>query len=390
MGQGAVPGSNPVNNLRMQLEAAAARNDSFQAVVNQYPDAAERFAAAPQPAYEPEQYARQPEPMQGAGWRPEAFAPVKESGFGRKKVMLLGSAAAVLVVGLGMTFAMRGSPTNANAPTIRASGEPFKIQPEAKPTGEKPSQAATILDRNGSERLAASRVVTREEQPVDVREAARQASAANPTAKPGPTAGAPTSTLPTAGPAANGYFPEARRVRTVSVRPDGSIIEAPQAAPTRAAPATPAATPPRAVAPAAGQTSAPAPVRVAAATPPKTNERAAPTTTASTAPTATPPNAAPRAASPQSPAVASTPRGGGGFAVQLAAPGSESEARAAISRLQQRYGAALGGRQPTVRKATVGEREIYRVRVVGLSQTDANGMCEKLKSAGGSCFVARE
>lgn len=76
--------------------------------------------------------------------------------------------------------------------------------------------------------------------------------------------------------------------------------------------------------------------------------------------------------------------------MQLAAPGSESEARAAISRLQQRYGAALGGRQPTVRKATVGEREIYRVRVVGLSQTDANGMCEKLKSAGGSCFVARE
>ena len=313
-------------------------------------------------------------------------------------MMLLGSAAAVLVVGLSVTFAMRGGPTSANAPTIRASGEPFKIQPEAKPTGEKPSQAATILDRNGSERLAASRVVTREEQPVDVRVAGRQASAAYPTAKPGPTMGAPTSGLPTAGPAANGYFPEARRVRTVSVRPDGSIIEAPQAAPARAAPASPAMAPARPVAPAParpvapapGQTAAPTPVRVATATPPKTSDRAAPTTTASTSATATPANAAPRAASPQSAAVASTPRGGGGFAVQLAAPGSESEARAAISRLQQRYGAALGGRQPTVRKATVGEKEIYRVRVVGLSQADANGMCEKLKSSGGSCFVARE
>ncbi len=134
------------------------------------------------------------------------------------------------------------------------------------------------------------------------------------------------------------------------------------------------------------------PVRVAAATPPKTNERAAPTTTASTSPAATPPSAASRTASPQqSAAVASTPRsGGGGFAVQLAAPGSESEARSVISRIQQRYGSALGGRQPTIRKATVGEREVFRVRVVGLSQGDANGLCEKLKSAGGSCFVARE
>jgi cell division septation protein DedD len=221
--------------------------------------------------------------------------------------------------------------------------------------------------------------VTREEQPVDVRETARQA-----TAKPGPNVGAPPSGLPTAGPVAsgNGYFPEPRRVRTVSVRPDGTIIE-----PTQAAPAAPRAAAP---APAPQMTAAP-PVRVAAATPPKTNERAAPTTTASTSPAATPPSAATRAASPQAAAVPSTQRsGGGGFAVQLAAPGSESEARSVISRIQQRYGSALGGRQPTVRKAMVGEREVFRVRVVGLSQGDANGLCERLKSAGGSCFVARE
>ncbi|MDP2354951.1 MAG: SPOR domain-containing protein [Beijerinckiaceae bacterium] len=382
---GTVP--NPVNTLRQQLEAAASRSDSFHAVVDQYPHAAERFASAPPPAFEPEQFARQTEPVQEQAWRPEAFEPMDDaqSGLTRKRMMLLGSAAAVLVIGVGVTFTMRGGATNGEAPTIRASGEPFKIQPEPKATGEKPSQVATILDRNGSERLAASRVVTREEQPVDVREAVRQATAANPTAKPGPTAGAPTSALPTTGPAGNGYFPEPRRVRTVSVRPDGTIIEAPQAAPARVAPA------PRAVAPVPAQTAAPAPVRVAAATPPKTSDRAGPTTTASTSPVATPAPAAPRAASPQSAAVASTPRGGGGaYAVQLAAPGSESEARSAIARFQQRYGSALGGRQPTVRKATVGAKDVYRVRVVGMSQTDANGLCEKLKSSGGNCFVARE
>jgi hypothetical protein len=374
---------NPVGNLRQQLEAAAARNDPFQAVVNRYPDAAQRFAAAP-----PVQQYHEPAAPE-SGWRPEAFDPPAGADKSRKRMMLLGSAAAVLVIGLGVSYAMRGGPTGGAAPTIRASNEPFKIQPEAKPAGQKPSEAATILDRNGSERLAASRVVTREEQAVDVREAARQA-AAN-TAKPGPNVGAPPAGLPTAGPVAsgNGYFPEPRRVRTVSVRPDGTIIE-----PTQAAPARPAAAPPapRAATPApAPQMTAAPPVRVAAATPPKTNERAAPTTTASTSPAATPTTAAPRAASPQSAAVASTPRsGGGGFAVQLAAPGSESEARSAISRIQQRYGSALGGLQPTVRRATVGEREVFRVRVVGLSQGDANGLCERLKSAGGSCFVARE
>ncbi|MFN3892654.1 MAG: SPOR domain-containing protein, partial [Beijerinckiaceae bacterium] len=142
---------------------------------------------------------------------------------------------------------------------------------------------------------------------------------------------------------------------------------------------------------AAPQTSAPAPAPARAATPPKTPERAAPVTTASTNAAATPAPAAPRTASPQSEAVAATPRGAGGaYAVQLAAPGSEAEAKATISRLQQRYGAALAGRQPTVRRATVGDKSVYRVRVVGLSQSDAAGLCDRLKSAGGSCFVARE
>ena len=70
-------------------------------------------------------------------------------------------------------------------------------------------------------------------------------------------------------------------------------------------------------------------------------------------------------------------------------PGFQSPL-ASISRIQQRYGSALGGLQPTVRKATVGDKDVYRVRLVGLSQSDANGVCEKLKTAGGSCFVARE
>lgn len=375
--------ANPVADLRGALEEAAAKPDPFHSVVDNFPNAAERFGAPAEAAQEP-------------GWRPEAFEPIgeKSGASTRKRMLLLGGAAAVLVVGVGVTLSMRGGSTGGNAPTIRASNEPFKIQPEAKPAGEKPSETASILDRNGSERLAASRVVTREEQPVDVREAGRQAAG-----RPGPSAGAPPSGLPTAGPAANGFFPEPRRVRTVSVRPDGTIISdaqpaAPATAPRAAAPvpSRPAAPSAPQAAPVAPQTAAPPAVRAAAVTPPKTPERASPTTTASTGgAAATPAAPATRAASPQSAAVAATPRAGAGaFAVQLAAPGSESEANAAIARIQQRYGSALGGLKPTVRKAKVGEKDVYRVRVVGLSQSDANGVCEKLKSAGGSCFVARE
>ncbi|MBX9760343.1 MAG: hypothetical protein K2Y29_16310, partial [Beijerinckiaceae bacterium] len=197
--------SNPVADLRGVLEEAAARPDPFHAVVDNFPNAAERFGAEPE--------AEKPH------WRPEAFEPLgAKPGVSRKRMLLLGGAAAVLVLGVGATLTMRGGSSGGNAPTIRASGEPFKIQPEAKPAGEKPSETASVLDRNGSERLAASRVVTREEQPVDVREAARQASATGRAGtNAGPNAGAPTSALPTAGPAANGFFPEPRRVRTVSV-----------------------------------------------------------------------------------------------------------------------------------------------------------------------------
>jgi len=45
--------------------------------------------------------------------------------------------------------------------------------------------------------------------------------------------------------------------------------------------------------------------------------------------------------------------------------------------------------QPTTAKASVNGRDIYRVRVVGLSQDGANALCNRLKASGGSCFVAR-
>lgn len=61
-----------------------------------------------------------------------------------------------------------------------------------------------------------------------------------------------------------------------------------------------------------------------------------------------------------------------------------------IARVRQRYASELGGYQPTIRRASVENREVYRVRVVGLSQSEAGALCDRLKASGGSCFVARD
>jgi hypothetical protein len=82
--------------------------------------------------------------------------------------------------------------------------------------------------------------------------------------------------------------------------------------------------------------------------------------------------------------------GAGAFAVQLGAPRSEAEAQTMLTRLQSKFSGELGGLQPTIRKAEVKDRTVYRLRVGGLSRGDAVALCEKLKTAGGSCFLARE
>ena len=102
---------------------------------------------------------------------------------------------------------------------------------------------------------------------------------------------------------------------------------------------------------------------------------AVPTRTASAAPQATAP--APVDA-------------GGAYAVQLAAPGSEAEAQSIATRLQSKYAAELDGLQPAIHKAALKDKTVYRVRIQRLTRSAAVSLCEKLKAAGGACFLARE
>jgi hypothetical protein len=257
---------------------------------------------------------------------------------------------------------------------------------------------------------------------------------------------------PFAQPAQPSPFPEPKRVKTVSVRPDGSVIGAqapaavqpiePAASPSKlgvrpsidasaAEPATPkldlpAKPPGKAttrvpIAKIDTTVSSPSPDGPLQISPPAQRDSASKKHDANThvaaADAATPADAAPeKHAKPAvkpvaSDAPAETPAAAqdksvktaaaaldsataadaaGGFAVQLAAPHSEAEAQSAATRLQTKFAGELDGLQPVIRKAELKDKTVYRVRIVGLSHAAAISLCEKLKAAGGACFLARE
>ena len=102
-------------------------------------------------------------------------------------------------------------------------------------------------------------------------------------------------------------------------------------------------------------------------------------------------NLAPPVAAP-APAAASVQTAtatAGTYAVQLVGTTSADEAKAALERVNTRFRSDLGSYRPTIVKAEDAGRTVYRVRVINLSSDDANKLCAKLKSAGGTCFVAR-
>jgi hypothetical protein len=80
----------------------------------------------------------------------------------------------------------------------------------------------------------------------------------------------------------------------------------------------------------------------------------------------------------------------GGFVVQLSALRSEQEAQAAFRTMQAKY-SVLSGRQPLIRRKDQGERGIFYAAQVGPfgAKSDADQLCETLKSAGGRCFVQK-
>src|SRR5262245_6941168 len=261
--------------------------------------------------------------------------------------------------------------SNRVPPVISAETSPTKVVSASEgPTGK------FIQDRV-RDVAPPERVVSREEEPVEIRTPSRALPMSPQASQSG---GFPSSAGGSGANANSGNSPDAKRVRTVTIRPDGAEPPnrsagnpPPAATPPKQAPAPKAASrAPISLDPQEPSTSPPAPrerERVAAA-PPATTQSLQPP--------------APRATAVQSDA-------SGGYAVQLSSQRSEAEAQASFRALQGKFPDQLSDRTATIKRVDLGPKGIYFRALVGPfgSSDEASSFCTELKAAGGQCFLQR-
>ncbi len=286
------------------------------------------------------------------------------------------------------------NPGSGPAPVIVADKTPTKVVPTTE------GQASKVIQDRIGEQGGNERMVSREEQPVEIKPPGTSAAprvvlpapvapvagantvfpappALTPppqtaAAPPAPAAGAPKSAP---GATANASASEPKRVRTVTIRPDGTDLSGRPVgglggAPTEPASARPAGRPaqtaargaPLSLDPQTSAQSAPAPARAAPATPPAPRLAAAPAT-----------------------------GGSGSYVVQVSSQRSEAEAQASYRALQAKYPNLLNGHEPIVRRADLGAKGVFYRTMVGpfASAGEAGQFCNGLKAAGGQCIIHR-
>jgi hypothetical protein len=326
----------------------------------------------------------------------EAAAPFEENR-SRFPLYIMAVMIAAGMAGIGLSFAFKSAGSGQNEiATIRAADGPVKVQPEAAAGTESASQDASVL--GGSPQQSPVAAVNTIEQPADLSahpevsegqvnpRAASAGAAAGAASVPVPPPPAQAQAQQPVEPASIAALIEAKKVKTVSVRPDGTVL--PNDTPPQAAvptPPVPAARP--APAPAAKAATPKSVARVATTPKPAISE-------AKSNPQPAQATVAVKAKRPDSADTRDTASARevspGTFAVQLAAPGTEQEARDMQVRLMNKFGADLAGFQPSIHKAAVGGKPVYRVRFGGLaSREQATALCQKVQSSGGNCFVAK-
>ncbi|MGH2342655.1 SPOR domain-containing protein [Segnochrobactraceae bacterium EtOH-i3] len=336
---------------------------------------------------------------------------------GMRGVGIVVGVLAVAVVTLVGYRMVSGGISNGPPQVFEDDGLPAKGPPEtaSAENEETDTPGKTIYDRvDGTTDTQSARLVERATAPVDALPGVGGAAA---------TGGDGETVM------------EPRRVRTVVVRPDGTIVPG-QTTDPRAVPETAADTLPEPV-PAAdrnamsdlvasgGTAAASAESQVATEAaeveqalasepvgttqgPLRLPERrpAAPAvrTTTATTPATQPQTAAapartagaPMALVPGSstaPAAATTQTAtapAGSYMVQVTSQRSRDQALAAYQQLQRKFPSVLGGRAPSLQSVEIsGKGTYYRVRVPGGSQAQAAQLCSQLKAAGGDCVVTR-
>ncbi len=333
----------------------------------------------------------------------------------RSRLPLYATAAIIIAgtAGIGASFALKH---HAVAPreiaTIKAERGPTKIPVSDTADAPKP-QEVSVLDSSPQIPVAA---VSHSEEPTNLGTAPQASTSQAQVAPASPAAVVPVPPPPAIGGQSQAFglagMIEPKKVKTVVVRPDGTIVssDTPQEPAVAAAAASmPTVAPAQEMPPVLPVGPAPVPVDTAASSAKATARAAEESPSGGTAPASAPvapaAPAAPAATPVESNAHAEQAKpvavadaeatdsrslaGAHGFAVQLAAPQTEAQARQSMVKLQKEYGAEIAGHRLKYHRATVANKSVYRVRVVGLSHEEATALCKRVQAKGGSCFVAR-
>lgn len=357
----------------------------------------------------------------------------------RGPVLALAVLGVALLVGagaFGWSMVAGGGPASTDAPRIiRADKDPVKVVPETPGGITVPNQDKAVYDRvtgGPSTEPGQAALVNSAEEPIDVVQRTLDPELLPLEGRGDAAVKAEDRLEPSQsdGDAANTAAPVVtpRKVRTMVVKPDGSIVarEEPTPEPPTAAPAQDVArlapvTSPQAEAgiqapvPAAAEPAD----RTAAADPQTADATVAPVrvvTTSQIRPLANAPvpegrpadqpvnvvgtvtqggnlaaTPAPAAAPPQPVDLASAPVANpGGYYMQIASQPTEEGAQASWRTLSGRYANVLGGRGVDIQRAEIaGKGVFHRVRVPAGTRDQANALCSSYKAAGGSCFVSR-
>ncbi len=370
----------------------------------------------------------------------DELAPLRKRGVPRALAAIAGILALVLIGVLGFILLRPGSSSNGAPPIITADAGPTKIAPPEPPSagGDQPNKLIyDRVDSGASGGPADTTLVTPgDEQIADVPSTDTDNPIARVILPGGPTTEAPDA----AGTADSGDDGAAmamndgdtgqsigpRKVRTVIVRPDGTIVssdavpaegDAPASADAMAAPSDTVDVPDVAPVPTNDDTAAiaggtggqelsitPNPDSAAETpAPPAAPEPA--TTVATPAPTpkpkvvATGGDGGPIDLTPGTGKSANQVASGGGqgamplvaggMMVQVSSQRSQDAAQATFRDLQARYPSILGGYDIDVQRADLGDRgTYYRVRVGPFASANAQSLCNELKNAGGDCILA--
>jgi sporulation related protein len=401
-----------------------------------------------------------PHPLPVDADAPVAAADRGETDDDRRKPLIAGLVLGLALLLGGVVFGwswISGGATGDGTPKIiMADKDPVKVAPENPGGAKVPNQDKAVYEKvDGSDTGQASqpRLVDSAEEPVDVvqrtidpemlpLEGRGEIDAAAPEKAEDRLTEGDTEA---AGSAASGEtMLSPRRVRTMIVRPDGTIVARPQEEPApaetasaasdapapagiapSAAPMENTSTDPVAVAPSASETtSGETPASLGAETAQDgvatTDEALAPVRSVTTVPIRQAPvptsrpaeqpvnvvgrvsgngNASEVAATDPAPAAsaepaqtqqAAAPANPGGYYMQIASQPSAEGAQASYQNLSRKFSGIIGGRGVDIKRADIPNKGIYhRVRIPAGSREEANALCAQYKSAGGSCLVTR-